>query len=105
MDDFTAGNASLARLDRYPLDCLKTDLTVTQDVSLTREDAAVGHAIVAPAHNLGLTVVARGVESPDQCAMLRAFGFDAGQGFFFSRPVLAESLPGLLTRAWSRLSA
>jgi EAL domain-containing protein (putative c-di-GMP-specific phosphodiesterase class I) len=105
MDDFTASNVSLARLHGFPLDCLKIDRSVTCDMALSREDAAIGHAIVALAHNLGLSVIAKGVESPEQFAMLQAFGFDGGQGFFFSRPVSAESLPALLTHGWSRRSA
>lgn len=105
MDDFTASNASLARLHGLPLDCLKINPSVMRDMALSREDAAIGHAIVALAHNLGLSVVAKGVESAEQFAMLQAFGFDGGQGFFFSRPVSADMLPSLLTLGWSRRSA
>lgn len=91
LDDFGTGYSSLSCLHRFPLDGIKVDRSFIQNISERRDYAAVIEAIVSLARNLGISVIAEGVETPDQVAMLQAFGCDCGQGYHFSRPIPAEA--------------
>jgi diguanylate cyclase (GGDEF)-like protein len=90
MDDFGTGYSSLNCLHGLPLHCLKIDRSFIVTMTLKRDYAAVISAIIQLAHNLGMRVVAEGVETREQVIMLQALGCDEGQGFFFSKPVSAE---------------
>jgi len=96
IDDFGMGYSSLSYLKRFPLDYLKIDRTYINGIPQDSDDVAIAHAIVVMAHNLGLEVVAEGVESPDQCRILQDWGCEEGQGYLFSRPLDPESLQPLL---------
>ena len=89
MDDFGTGYSSLSCLHRFPLNGLKIDRSFVKSMSERRDYAAIVTAIVALARNLGISLVAEGVESADQIVMLQAMDCDAGQGFFFSKPLAA----------------
>lgn len=91
LDDFGTGYSSLSCLHRFALDGIKIDRSFIQNISERRDYAAVIEAIVSLARNLGITVVAEGVETPEQVAMLQAFGCNRGQGFHFSRPIPAKA--------------
>ncbi len=87
MDDFGTGYSSLSCLHRFPLTGLKIDRSFIQNMTGRRDYAAIVHAIVAVARNLGMTLVAEGIESPDQVAMLQSLECETAQGFLFSRPM------------------
>ena len=87
MDDFGTGYSSLSCLQEYPFDVLKIDRALTENVSRGRGYSALLHAVVTLAENLGLHVVAEGIETLEQLALLQALGCPAGQGYFFARPM------------------
>ena len=89
IDDFGTGYSSLSYLHRFPVSTLKVDRSFVGSMSHDGkgEGSAIVHTIVSLAHNLGLKVVAEGVESQDQLARLRELRCEYGQGFLFSRAV------------------
>jgi|SRR5579863_60900 len=99
VDDFGTGYSSLSYLKRFPVDRLKVDRSFVEHMTTEADDATIVRAIIALGHNLGLKVVAEGVETAKQTRALRAYQCDEAQGFLFSRPVSARDLPRLLTRS------
>jgi diguanylate cyclase (GGDEF)-like protein len=97
MDDFGTGYSSLNCLHSLPMDVLKIDRSFIQNVSLRRDYAAVINAIVALAHNLSMKVIAEGVETADQAAMLCALECDQAQGYFFAKPLSAAAAESFIT--------
>ena len=87
MDDFGTGYSSLSYLTRLPLDQLKIDQSFVRHLPDSRTDAVVAQSIISLARNLGLTVIAEGVETEAQRAFLEEHGCVIYQGYLFGRPV------------------
>jgi EAL domain-containing protein (putative c-di-GMP-specific phosphodiesterase class I) len=86
MDDFGTGQSSLSYLTRLPLSQLKIDQSFVRHLGERHTDDVVAQTIIGMAHNLGLTVIAEGVELQSQFDSLVRFGCQRFQGYFFSRP-------------------
>ena len=95
IDDFGTGYSSLAYLKHLPFDTLKIDQSFIKDLPADEDSAAIVGAIITLAHRLKRTVVAEGVETEAQAALLRAYECDAGQGYLYARP-----LPTQLFAEW-----
>ncbi|WP_395787284.1 EAL domain-containing protein [Aquimonas sp.] len=102
LDDFGTGYSSLAHLKRYPFSTVKIDRSFVTHITSNIEDAAIATAIIAMSHQLGLRVVAEGVETQGQFNYLSARCCDEMQGYLFSRAVAANDYEHLL-RAGTRL--
>ncbi len=98
LDDFGTGYASMAYLKRLPIDRLKIDRSFVRDVLTDLHDAAIASTIVTLGRNLGLTVVAEGVETTAQRDLLAGFGCHAFQGDLFGRPAPLATLREALAR-------
>jgi diguanylate cyclase (GGDEF)-like protein/PAS domain S-box-containing protein len=92
IDDFGMGYSSLSMLHNFPIDSLKVDRSFVGRIGAEGEDLEIVQTIITLAHNLGMDVIAEGVETEDQLAHLRTLGCDYGQGYLFSRPVPAERM-------------
>lgn len=91
IDDFGTGYSSLGYLKRFKVDELKIDRLLINDIEKDSNDRIISSAVIAMAHTLGLFVVAEGVETGGQAAILRESGCDQFQGFLFDRPLSAEA--------------
>ena len=91
IDDFGTGYSSLSYLHRLPVDTLKIDRSFVSQLGPSGENSEIIRTIVLLARNLGLDVVAEGVETAEQLTQLQAIGCEYGQGYFFSRPLDAQS--------------
>jgi diguanylate cyclase (GGDEF)-like protein len=96
LDDFGTGYSSLSYLQRFSIDELKIDRSFITDAARGGRDGAVAASIIALCRELGLRVVAEGVETPEQSAFLLQRGCNVQQGYLFSRPVPASALEQLL---------
>jgi diguanylate cyclase (GGDEF)-like protein len=98
MDDFGTGYSSLSYLRRFPFDKLKIDRSFVQALGGQESDAAIVRAIIGLGRSLGMTTTAKGVETREQLARLRAEGCDEVQGYYFSRPQPAEAIASMIRR-------
>lgn len=94
IDDFGTGGSSLNRLLELPLNVLKIDRTFVQQLSCERGEYLV-RAIASLAQNLGIDMIAEGVETEEQVLKLLALGCHRGQGYFFAKPMDGEKVPSL----------
>jgi EAL domain-containing protein (putative c-di-GMP-specific phosphodiesterase class I) len=98
IDDFGTGYSSLGYLRRFPVDVVKIDRSFIADITSDPEDAAIAQAIIAMAHTLRLDVVAEGVETAEQLALLRDWQCDTAQGYYFSHPLSSDGMARFLTQ-------
>ncbi len=87
LDDFGTGQSSLACLHQFPSDFLKLDRTFVRDLAIREDARTIVGAVIALARQLGLCVIAEGIETREQAELARALGCDYGQGFYFSHPL------------------
>jgi EAL domain-containing protein (putative c-di-GMP-specific phosphodiesterase class I) len=96
IDDFGTGYSSLSYLTKFPVDALKIDQSFIRDITHAPTAATLVTAIIGMGHSLQLRVVAEGVERPKELAFLQAHQCDEAQGYYFGRPMPAESFATLL---------
>jgi EAL domain-containing protein (putative c-di-GMP-specific phosphodiesterase class I) len=96
IDDFGTGYSSLSYLHRFPLDTLKIDRSFIRDMQSGGEGMEIARTILPMANNLRLDVVAEGVETLEQVALLKQLHCSYAQGFYFSKPLSAEGTAALL---------
>ena len=97
IDDFGTGQSSLEYLKKFPTDFIKIDQTFVRNIGIDPGDEAIIRATIDMAHNLGLKVIAEGVETEDHLKFLRAHQCEQLQGFLFSRPLPARTFEKLLS--------
>jgi len=96
IDDFGTGYSSFTYLTKLPVACIKIDKSFVQTIETDRDNSVVVKSIIDLGHNLGLNVVAEGVETANAKNLLRAFHCDEGQGFYFCRPIPADAMTKFL---------
>lgn len=98
LDDFGTGYSNLARLKDLPIDRVKIDRSLIADVARSEEARTIAHAVIGLVHGLGYQVVAEGVETEDQIAILRVIGADIIQGYAIARPMTEVAFLDWLSR-------
>jgi EAL domain-containing protein (putative c-di-GMP-specific phosphodiesterase class I) len=96
LDDFGTGYSSLSYLNKIPVDTIKVDQGFITNIAADPASSAILTAIIGLAHSLGMTVVAKGVETVDQQRTLSRLGSDFCQGFYFAPPMPAASVDALM---------
>ncbi|MDY7002436.1 MAG: EAL domain-containing protein [Cyanobacteriota bacterium] len=99
IDDFGTGYSSLSRLRNFPIDTLKIDRSFVMRMDTEPENLEITKAIISMAKNLEIDVIAEGVETATQLALLRQLKCKYGQGYFFSRPVDSSQATNLIAAA------
>jgi EAL domain-containing protein (putative c-di-GMP-specific phosphodiesterase class I) len=105
LDDFGVGFSSLAQLQQLPFSEVKVDRIFVTRLVEEKDSRIITRAIINLAHELGLKVVAEGVESAAALQILVDFGCDSAQGYFIARPVPGSELPELLGSHWATLQS
>src|SRR5690606_26814280 len=95
IDDFGTGYSSLSYLKLFPINTLKIDQYFTRNIHIDAKDAALVDTIIRMAHNVGLNVIAEGVETDEQLEFLKVRECDQAQGYFFNKPLPAEDIERL----------
>jgi diguanylate cyclase (GGDEF)-like protein/PAS domain S-box-containing protein len=96
LDDFGTGFSSLAYLQELPLDELKIDQSFIRNITTDKNNAAITRSIIALAHNLGLSVIAEGVETEDQRQFLAEEGCSTFQGYLYHKPLAAQTIKSFM---------
>jgi diguanylate cyclase (GGDEF)-like protein/PAS domain S-box-containing protein len=96
LDDFGVGSSSLRGLWQFPVDALKIDRLLVHEMQADRATADMIQLIITLAHQMNLRVIAEGIETARQAERLHELGCEFGQGYYFSKPVEANAVPGLL---------
>ena len=92
VDDFGTGYSSLSYLKEYPIDTIKIDQSFIADIAKDKKNEAIIKAIISMSHNLGLEVVAEGIEEQFQVAFLKRYRCQKGQGYLYNKPLSVEAV-------------
>jgi diguanylate cyclase (GGDEF)-like protein/PAS domain S-box-containing protein len=103
IDDFGTGYSSLSYLHRFPIDTLKIDRSFVTRMSENNENTEIVRTIIVLAQNLGMDVIAEGVETNEQLVLLQKLGCENGQGYFFSKPVNADGAEKIISETYGAL--
>jgi diguanylate cyclase (GGDEF)-like protein/PAS domain S-box-containing protein len=103
IDDFGTGYSSLSYLHRFPIDTLKIDRSFVTRMSENNENTEIVRTVVVLAQNLGMDVVAEGVETNEQLVLLQKLGCENGQGYFFSKPVNSMGAERIIAETYGAL--
>ncbi|MDT7778862.1 MAG: hypothetical protein QOC99_1374 [Acidobacteriota bacterium] len=103
IDDFGTGYSSLSYLHRFPIDTLKIDRSFVTRMSENNENTEIVRTIVVLAQNLGMDVVAEGVETNEQLVLLQKLNCENGQGYFFSKPVNSDGAEKIILETYGAL--
>ncbi|WP_204140378.1 EAL domain-containing protein [Halomicronema sp. CCY15110] len=104
LDDFGTGYSSLSYLHQFPFDTLKVDQSFVQRLRGEPHDTGLVRAIIAMAHSLNIQIIAEGIETAEEAALLAQLGSHYGQGYYFARPSSAAAMTRRLAAAAQRLS-
>ncbi len=104
IDDFGAGCSTFASLHEFPADVLKVDRSLLSDIEQSKDTAALVHSLAVLVRNLGLTMVAEGIERASQAVVAQELGCQLAQGYFFARPMPADKLEAFLVERQSAAS-
>ena len=96
LDDFGTGFSSLSYLHKFPIDVIKIDRTFIQALNPAMPNGGLVRTIIMMGRDLGMRVIAEGVETAEQALALHSIGCDLGQGYYFSQPLQASSVEALL---------
>ena len=96
LDDFGSGFSNLSLIKSLPISAIKIDRSLISDIHNHYSDSIIVNSSITLAHNLGLSVVAEGVETPDQVLHLKVAGCDEVQGYYFQRPAPATEVEAIL---------
>jgi EAL domain-containing protein (putative c-di-GMP-specific phosphodiesterase class I) len=102
LDDFGTGYSSLSYLHRFPLNILKIDRSFVSCLEEKVNNSAIVRTIASLAQELGLQLIAEGIETSEQRELLKGLGYHWGQGFWFSPPVDSKTMTILITRQFQR---
>jgi diguanylate cyclase (GGDEF)-like protein len=98
LDDFGTGYSSLSYLTSFPVDTIKIDRSFVMDCTSKSSNLVIIKAIIAMGHSLGKKIIAEGIETEEQYHLMKDFGCDECQGYYFSRPVPQDEFVKLLTQ-------
>ena len=98
MDDFGTGFSSLSYLKRFPLDTIKIDRSFINEIHESSDDQEITRAIIAMGQSVKLKTLAEGVETDEQLEILRSYGCDYIQGFFYGKPMTANDMTSYLEK-------
>jgi diguanylate cyclase (GGDEF)-like protein len=101
LDDFGTGYSSMNYLKRLPINHIKVDQSFVRGLQDNKENLAIVRAIISLAKNLGFSVTAEGIESLNQAQILKYFGCETLQGYYFSEPITMPEMLALTDKQWS----
>ena len=96
LDDFGTGYSSLSYLTSFPVDIIKIDRSFVMGCTMLKNNRVIIKAIIAMGHSLGMKIVAEGIETEEQYKLIKEYGADEGQGFYFSTPIPESDFTKLL---------
>jgi EAL domain-containing protein (putative c-di-GMP-specific phosphodiesterase class I) len=101
LDDFGTGYSSMNYLKRLPINDIKVDQSFIRGLLNDKDSLSIVKAIISLSQNLGFSVTAEGIETLDQAQVLKYFGCDTLQGYYFSKPIAMQEIFSLADKQWT----